>query len=1002
MSELIAPLFLAQSYQDAQADYERARNREDFARWDYIILTASNEHQAEGFRTQLNQRRRDHFLPEGTKFAVVSDPDGKRVGSGGATLGVLRYIAEQTGRSEFGGLRILVIHSGGDSKRVPQYSALGKLFSPVPHELEKGRVSTLFDEFMIAAAGVPSRIREGMLLLSGDVLLLFNALQIDDFGDGAAAISFKEKVETGKDHGVFLRGENGYVSRFLHKQSIEALRNAGAVNEQDCVDIDTGAVLFSAKILKALFGLISKDGRVDEKACGRYINETVRLSLYGDFLYPLAEESTLEAFYGEKPEGEYSEALSEARRNVWEILHPFRMKLLRLAPAQFIHFGTTAEILHLMSEKIDAYAALGWSRHVNSSIGRESVAGCNSVLENGAVCGKNSYLEVSYVHNGVTVGENSLLSYVDIHSGDVPPNVVLHGLKQRDGRFVARIYGVDDNPKGTLEDDCSFLGGTLGEFLEKSGIEIGELWEKDVKTHSIWDACLYPSCETINQAVDAARNLYKIAQGEGDVEAWRKCERRSLKSGFAEADPEALIAWERRMQELVRMERLEQMIESGRPASEAGLVLHAGKLTGIQEEWLENRLKTAEPGRAMRLVYYVGCALGKAEGERYISQCFKRIQQTVMEGAMSVLKMNENCRMQGEYHRVRLPLRVNWGGGWSDTPPYCNEQGGTVLNAAILLQGEMPVEVTLTRLEELKIIFESRDMGVYGEFDDLKELQKTGDPYDPFALQKAALLACGILPPEGGSLTEILTRLGGGFKMQTEVTGVPKGSGLGTSSILAAACVRALFEFMGIAHKESDLYGRVLCMEQIMSTGGGWQDQVGGLCPGIKYITTMPGLEQEICVKQVELPEEAMKELQERFCLIYTGQRRLARNLLRDVVGRYVGANPDALYALNEIQKVAALMRFELERGHIDDFAELMSRHWELSQMVDAGSTNTLINQILKSVEQVTDGQMVCGAGGGGFLQVILKKGVTRRQVHEKLRSVFQDTDVDVWDCTLV
>lgn len=1002
MSELIAPLFLAQSYQDAQADYERARNREDFARWDYIILTASNEHQAEGFRAQLNQRRRDHFLPEGTKFAVVSDPDGKRVGSGGATLGVLRYIAEQTGRSEFGGLRILVIHSGGDSKRVPQYSALGKLFSPVPHELENGRVSTLFDEFMIAAAGVPSRIREGMLLLSGDVLLLFNALQIDDFGDGAAAISFKEKVETGKDHGVFLRGENGYVSRFLHKQSIEALRNAGAVNEQDCVDIDTGAVLFSAKILKELFGLISKDGRIDEKACGRYINETVRLSLYGDFLYPLAEESTLEAFYGEKPEGEYSEALAEARRNVWEILHPFRMKLLRLAPAQFIHFGTTAEILHLMSEKIDAYAALGWSRHVNSSIGRESVAGCNSVLENGAVCGKNSYLEVSYVHNGVTVGENSLLSYVDIHSGDVPPNVVLHGLKQRDGRFVARIYGVDDNPKGTLEDDCSFLGGTLGEFLEKSGIETGELWEKDVKTHSIWDACLYPSCETIDQAVDAARNLYKIAQGEGDVEAWRKCERRSLKSGFAEADPEALIAWERRMQELVRMERLEQMIESGRPASEAGLVLHAGKLTGIQEEWLENRLKTAEPGIAMRLVYYVGCALGKAEGERYISQCFKRIQQTVMEGAMSVLKMNENCRMQGEYHRVRLPLRVNWGGGWSDTPPYCNEQGGTVLNAAILLQGEMPVEVTLTRLEELKVIFESRDMGVYGEFDDLKELQKTGDPYDPFALQKAALLACGILPPEGGSLTEILTRLGGGFKMQTEVTGVPKGSGLGTSSILAAACVRALFEFMGIAHKESDLYGRVLCMEQIMSTGGGWQDQVGGLCPGIKYITTMPGLEQEICVKQVELPEEAMKELQERFCLIYTGQRRLARNLLRDVVGRYVGANPDALYALNEIQKVAALMRFELERGHIDDFAELMNRHWELSQMVDAGSTNTLINQILKSVEQLTDGQMVCGAGGGGFLQVILKKGVTRRQVHERLRSVFQDTDVDVWDCTLV
>lgn len=1002
MSELIAPLFLAQSYQDAQADYERARNREDFARWDYIILTASNEHQAEGFRAQLAQRAMDHFLPKGTHFAVVSDPDGKRVGSGGATLGVLRYIAQQTGRSEFDGLRILVIHSGGDSKRVPQYSALGKLFSPVPHELENGRVSTLFDEFMIAAAGVPSRIREGMLLLSGDVLLLFNALQIDDFGDGAAAISFKEKVETGKNHGVFLRGENGYVARFLHKQSVEALRSAGAVNEQDCVDIDTGAVLFSAKILKALFGLISRDKRVDEEACGRYINETVRLSLYGDFLYPLAEESTLETFYKEKPEGDYCEELTEARKCVWEALHPFRMKLLRLAPAQFIHFGTTKEILQLMSEKIDAYAALGWSRHVNSSIGRGEAAGCSSVLENGGTCGKNSYLEVSYVHKGVTVGENSILSYVDIHSGDVPANVVMHGLKQRDGRFVVRIYGVDDDPKKTLEDGCSFLQGTLAEFLGKNGIGREELWEKDAKVHAIWDARLYPSCATIDEAVEAARNLYAMAQGKGDAEAWRRCERRSLKSGFAEADPEALIAWERRMQELVRMERLEQLIESGRPAAEGTFVLHAERLTKIQEEWLKNRLKTAGPDKAMRLLYYVGCALGKAEGERYISQCFKRIQQTVMEGAMSVLKMNEACRMQSDFHRVNLPLRVNWGGGWSDTPPYCNEQGGTVLNAAILLQGEMPVEVTLTKLEQAKIIFESRDMGVYGEFDELKELQKTGDPYDPFALQKAALLACGILPTEGGSLEEILGRLGGGFKMQTEVTGVPKGSGLGTSSILAAACVKALFEFMGVAHAESDLYGRVLCMEQIMSTGGGWQDQVGGLCPGIKYITTMPGLEQKICVKQVDIPKEAMQELQERFCLIYTGQRRLARNLLRDVVGRYVGANPEALYALNEIQKTAALMRFELERGHIDDFAELMSRHWELSQMVDAGSTNTLINQILKSVEQLTDGQMVCGAGGGGFLQVILKKGVTRQQVHERLRSVFQDTDVDVWDCTLV
>ena len=254
----------------------------------------------------------------------------------------------------------------------------------------------------------------------------------------------------------------------------------------------------------------------------------------------------------------------------------------------------------------------------------------------------------------------------------------------------------------------------------------------------------------------------------------------------------------------------------------------------------------------------------------------------------------------------------------------------------------------------------------------------------------------------GGNLDAILTRLGGGFVMHSEVTNVPKGSGLGTSSILSAACVKAIFEFMGIEHSEDDLYQHVLVMEQIMSTGGGWQDQVGGVTPGIKYITTMPGISQVIKVARVEIPEESKKELNDRFVLIYTGQRRLARNLLRDVVGRYVGNEPDSIYALNEIQKTAALMRFELERGNIDEFANLLNYHWNLSKKIDQGSTNTLIDQIFASVEDLISGKLVCGAGGGGFLQVILKKDVTKNQLRERLKEVFQDSDVDVWDCTLI
>ena len=95
-------------------------------------------------------------------------------------------------------------------------------------------------------------------------------------------------------------------------------------------------------------------------------------------------------------------------------------------------------------------------------------------------------------------------------------------------------------------------------------------------------------------------------------------------------------------------------------------------------------------------------------------------------------------------------------------------------------------------------------------------------------------------------------------------------------------------------------------------------------------------------------------------------------------------------------------MRFELERGNVDGFAKLMDYHWELSQKVDAGSSNTLINQIFASIEDLIDGKMICGAGGGGFLQVILKKGVSRNDVEERLKEVFMDSLVGIADCDIL
>ena len=85
-------LFLRQSCLDSWEDYQRSLQKSNFIKWDYIILTASNEAQATAFRMQIQARLDKGQLPNSTKYAVLTDPDVKRVGSGGSTFNLMKYI----------------------------------------------------------------------------------------------------------------------------------------------------------------------------------------------------------------------------------------------------------------------------------------------------------------------------------------------------------------------------------------------------------------------------------------------------------------------------------------------------------------------------------------------------------------------------------------------------------------------------------------------------------------------------------------------------------------------------------------------------------------------------------------------------------------------------------------------------------------------------------------------------------------------------------------------
>ena len=1002
--EKMKNLFLSQSYEDAWTDYEKSLKKRYFIHWDYVILTASNEDQAKAFEAQIDFRLKQGLLPKQTTYAVLPDPDGKRVGSGGATFNVMKYIREQSNDEDcFKNKRILVIHSGGDSKRVPQYSACGKLFSPVPRELPDGRRSTLFDEFIIGMSGMPSRFKEGMLILSGDVLLLFNPLQIDFQFNGAAAISIKEHVETGKNHGVFLGDESGYVRQFLHKMSVERLTEVGAVNAHGNVDIDTGAIMLDHNLLNALFDLISTDGKLDKEKFDKFVNEKARISFYGDFLYPLASEATLEQYLKEKPEGSFCEELEECRKVLWETLSPFSLKLLCLSPAQFIHFGTTRELLHLVTEGIEDYEFLNWKSQVFGVEGNGGdCAYSNSYIQEGAVVSAKSYIEDSYLYGETHIAEQCVISGVTLKDKNVPAGVTLHGLKLRNGKFVVRAYGTFDNPKGFLADNAPFLGTTLKQLPEILGLSEKEIWGEEEPY--LWFAKLYPVCDSIKEAVSAALELVEVLAGRAAVsESYKNSQRMSLFESFNEADTTQMLAWQENLEKKIRISRFLKAIDERKEVSEAALSFGS---KGVNEKHLKELgeiAKTADFGRKMRIYYYLSKLTEGHTSEDLENACFKYICKELYDAVVSDIDCEETYNIKKEEVTIQLPVRVNFGGGWSDTPPYCNEHGGTVLNAAISLNGTLPIVAEVKRISKPVVVLASTDLGAEADFTDMKDLQNCNDPFDTFALHKAALIACGIIPREGEySLQQLLDKVGGGLYLSTAVRGIPKGSGLGTSSMLAAACVKGIFEFIGKEISENELYSRVLCMEQIMSTGGGWQDQVGGLTPGVKLVHTVPGIKQNIQVDHIVIPEEAMQELKERFALIYTGQRRLARNLLREIVGNYIGSKKNSLDVLYEIQKSAILMKFELEKGNIDAFAKLLDEHWELSKRLDGGCTNTCIEQIFLSVEDMLDAKMICGAGGGGFLQVILKKGYTKDDLKERIHSVFQESGVAVWDCELI
>jgi fucokinase len=914
-----------------------------------------------------------------------------------------------------------MIHSGGDSKRIPQYSAFGKLFSKVPRELPDGRYSTLFDEFVISLSGLPSRMKDGLVVASGDVLLLFNHNQLDLGRQGAVGISIKTPAEKGVNHGVYLNGDSSSVEEFLHKQPIEVLEAKGAVDRNGLVNIDTGLIWMDSDIVHRLFELIASGNVLDVAKYNQIVNEKIRLNFYGDFIIPLTRKASLDAYLREECEGEYGEELIGIRRRIWEALKGHTLHVQALSPAEFIHFGTTKEFSDLMCQIDREYDYLSWKRKVVSlerNGFKRDISLINACIDCRAVIGDRCFIEDSLINSGSVIGDGCILSGLDDSDCriELKDNLVMHMLpvttKQGQRGYVTRIYGVNDNPKLEMDDNrCTFLNRSFKEIVQGLNIEAGQLW--NTKRKDLWNARLFAfhqdKCESMKYALKL-QNLSSL--DPVDIEDMLSQERYSLKESYEIADTTKILDCQNRVEDYLRSHSFIDRINNGEWLGEAkniitnnrfrlgdrvAVILDEARMIGdrlIKTRLYKSISEICKEHPEMRVKGYTDNRW--YDFEEY---AFHELQMAIEETAVTFEDSNEKVFRKSV--TVESPARVNFGGGWSDTPPYSIENGGTILNAAISLNGCLPIKATATLLEERVIRLVSEDLSISSDFNNLKELLDYHNPSDPTALHKAALAVTGIVGGDAEDIEGIYEKLGGGLQLTTSVD-IPKGSGLGTSSILAGTAIKALNLLQNKQFVENALFDSVLRLEQMLTTGGGWQDQVGGLIPGIKLVTSRKGLPQIIEYSNLKISEETLKELNDRLILVYTGQRRLAKGILRDIMGKYIKNNPQIMECLTAIQRLAVMMKFELEKGNVDAFARLLNEHWQVSKSLDQGCTNTYIDQIIGVCEPYVDGVMICGAGGGGFLQMILKKNVQKEEMDNKLRNVFMDNGVGCWEAMIV
>ena len=900
---------------------------------------------------------------------MTHDPAGQKLGSGGGTA----HLLHQAWRHQAPDLPFsdwlcrdpnLLLHAGGQSRRLPAYAATGKALLPVPVfrwstgqrldqtllDLQKPLLQTLLER-------APASLNT--LVASGDVLV-WNDAPLPEIPEvDVLCVGLWDSPEAASHHGVF------FAPR-ARPETFEFMRQKPAPSEIQSLAgdhlflLDVGIWLFSPRAIDVL---MKKCGWTGDAFSGGIPGE---FDLYTAFGEALGSRPT-------RPDPDIS-ALSCA--------------ILPLTQGEFYHFGTSRDLIRsslalqnrvhdprrIRSPLIKPHPSLFVQ---NADTGNPLSPDSRDIWIENSQIGTRWILREKHVLTGIPPNDWAL---------DLPAGLCLDIVPIGDTQYAVRPYGFEDAFRGDIQSDTTrWMGQPASEWFAARNLP-------PPSPADIQQTPLFPvfDAETLSggfiqwmihpQTDASAAALYQAAPKLSAEDLATQANLKRLAADRAARHRQTLPVLARHAHRSVFYQ-----VDLDHTARE------------VTDEVL-NALPPAPPDPKTQLFSYLHDRMFHSQVKRLrgedgtpeAAQAFDALRESLIAPYRGQTPAPRNTALSDQVIWARSPVRLDLAGGWTDTPPHCFLHGGQVVNLAVELNGQPPIQVFARACDEPRITLRSIDLGVTEYLESYEDIARYSELGSGFSIPRAALALAGFHPDfqavtAWSSLRDQLNSFGGGLELSL-LCAVPKGSGLGTSSILAATVLGALSELCGLHWDLTEIGNRTLALEQMLTSGGGWQDQFGGITRGLKLLRTRPGLVQTPEIRW--LPDHLFTDPAHRgsFLLYYTGITRVAKNLLGEIVRGMFLNRQNVLRTLDALDHHAEDMYEALQKGDYATVGRNVRRTWELNQRLDPGTNPPEIQVLLSRIDHHLHGMKLLGAGGGGYLLLLAKSPEDAARVQTLLR----------------